>query len=135
MDDRAPIAYCFNVINLGMYMNKELAARFVTNILTLTTVFFSIGLISSNIQLNIQNIFPYLTSSIVGTGVGIVYFQFIGFKFTKFQFISCIVPTVLFSFIVMKSGLHHNWLVHDLTAIISFMLVVLDSLESKRKLF
>jgi hypothetical protein len=114
-------------------MNKESVTQFATTCITLAVLFFTLEVFSGDVSLQFQNILPYLVSALIGTGVGTLYFKFVGFRFTKLQFIACVIPTILFSLLVTKFGLHHNWIVHDLTLTVAFMLVVFNSLELKRK--
>tara|TARA_B110000091_G_C13542631_1_gene361077 strand:+ start:276 stop:626 length:351 start_codon:yes stop_codon:yes gene_type:complete len=114
-------------------MNKDLITRFATTSLILAVLFFAIEVLSGEIAFQFQNILPYLISALIGTGVGIIYFQFVGFRFTKFQFISCVVPTILFSVLITKSGLNHYWVLNELTLMVAFLMVIINSIENKRK--
>jgi len=114
-------------------MNKESVTQFATTSLTLTVLFFALDVFSENVAFQLQNILPYLISALIGTGVGVIYFQFVGFRFTKFQFISSVIPTIVFSILITKFGLHHYWILNELTLMVAFLLVIINSIENKHK--
>ena len=114
-------------------MNKESVIQFVTTSITLTATIFILEVLFEDVAFQFKNIMPYLVSTLIGMGAGTIYFRFIGFRFTKFQFLSCVIPAVLFNLLITKSSLHHYLILHDLTITVAFMLVVFNSLEFKRK--
>jgi len=114
-------------------MNKDSITRFSTSCVTITLLFFALEVFTNEIVFEVKNILPYFVSSIIGASAGLIYFKFLGFKFIKYQFLSCVISSVLFSFIILQSGLIQYWILHDLTLSVSFMLIVFNLLENKRK--
>jgi len=112
-------------------MNKESITQFSTTCITITLLFFAFDIFSDVITFEFKHIFPYFFSSMIGAGSGLIYFKFFGFKFSKYQFLSCVIASLIFTFIIIKSGLHHYWLLHDLTITVSFMLIVFNLLERR----
>lgn len=114
-------------------MNKELMTNFVISCLTLTVLFFSLEVFSSDIEFQYINIIPYFVSSLIGGLIGVLYYKFIGFRFTKYQFLSNLIATALFTLLIIKSGVFNYWILYDLALLVSFILTLSNLSENKRK--
>jgi len=112
-------------------MNRESITQFSTTCITIALLFFAFDIFSGAITFEFKHISPYFFSSLIGAGSGLIYFKFLGFKFSKHQFLSCVIASLIFSLIIIKSGLNHFWLLHDLTITVSFMLIVFNALEGR----
>jgi hypothetical protein len=100
----------------------------------LAVAFFIFEVVIGRIGFSLLNFTTFLISAAIGTILGALYYQLIGYKFPKFKFLLSAIISVFVTLIITKLGINKSLAIHDVTILISCLLVILSSFESKKSI-
>lgn len=81
---------------------------------------------------SLSNFTTFLVSAAMGTTLGALYYQFIGYRFPKFKFLFSIIFSLAISTVIKIIAVEQSWIIHDLTILVSCCLAVLYSFDNKK---
>ena len=93
---------------------------------------FGLDVYNHEASLTVQNGLSYGVSALVGTVLAALYFNLVGHRFYKHQFLATVLPCILFALLAIKLGPIVAIPLQDLTIVITSLLVISSSF-SKRK--
>jgi len=100
----------------------------------LAVAFFIFEVVMGRSDISLLNFVTFLVSAALGTILGALYYQLLGYRFPKFKFFLSAIISVLVTLIITKLSMNQNWIIHDVTILISCLLVILSSFESKKSI-
>lgn len=113
-------------------MNKELMMHYLAISLTAAMLVLGLDVYNGEVSLTVQNGLTYCISALVGTVLAVLYFSFVGHKFYKHQFLATVLPCILFALLAIKLSPVITIPLHDITIIISSLLIISSSFEKRK---
>ena len=113
-------------------MNKKLLMHYIAIGLTAAMLVFGLDVYNHETSLTVQNGLTYGISALVGTVLAALYFSLVGHRFYKHQFLATVLPCILFALLAIKLSPVIAIPLHDITIIITSLLVISSSLEKRK---
>lgn len=113
-------------------MNKNIVINYLMICLTTGMLVFGFEIYTQDVSLTAKNALVYGFSAVLGTVLAGLYFSLVGHKFYKHQFLATLFPCVLFALIATKLGSAITMPIHELTIIVSSLLIISSSFEKRK---
>ncbi|MEQ3514465.1 hypothetical protein ABMY35_14160 [Pseudoalteromonas sp. BZB3] len=113
-------------------MNKKLLVHYIAIGLTAAMLVFGLDVYNQEVTLTVQYGLTYCISALVGTVLAALYFSLVGHRFYKHQFLATVLPCILFALLAIKLGSLIAVPLHDITIIITSLLVISSSFEKRK---
>ncbi|TLX46723.1 hypothetical protein C1E24_12000 [Pseudoalteromonas phenolica] len=113
-------------------MNKELLVHYLAIGLTTAMLVFGLDVYNQEVTLTVQNSLTYCISALVGAVLAALYFSLVGHRLYKHQFLATVLPCILFALLAITLGSVIAIPLHDLTIIITSLLVISSSFEKRK---
>ena len=121
-------------------MNKELVMHYLAICLIAAMLVFGLEVYNHEASLTVQNGLTYGISALFGTVLAALYFNLVGHRFYTHQFLATVLPCILFALLAIKLDPVIATPLHELTIIITSLLVISssfnklkDSLKQEKK--
>lgn len=80
-----------------------------------------------------QNVNIIVRIQAVGTITGLLYFKLLGYRFSRFQFLSVIIPTLIITALFAKTGIMPPQLFNDISMLAALTLIISTAYERNKK--
>ncbi|GHF88732.1 hypothetical protein [Thalassotalea marina] len=113
-------------------MKKNSVAYYVVLCGSLVLTIYLFELLLGKVELGVLPLIPYAASAAIGTVSGLLYFKLFGYRVTRLQFLSVIIPTLIITVLFARSGIIPQAVFHDTSMLVALILVISKSYENNK---